>query len=166
MDAAGDADFTAFVEVEREWLGRLAVLLVHDRQAAEDLVQDTLLKVYLAWPRIDRPTAFAYARRTMVNLSTDRWRRRRHEPVVGHEADREPSTSAQGAYAGVEARDEVVRQLAQLSTRERTMVVLRYYADMSEAEVAREMGVSTGTVKSTCSRALSRLRAPQAVGSR
>lgn len=145
METSPEAGFTAFVEAEREWLGRLAVMLVRDRHAGEDLLQETLVRVYLAWHRIDHDTAFAYARRTMTNLATDRWRRSRHEPVGGHEAD----------------RDDIVRQLAWLTERERTMVVLRYYADLSEAEVAQEMGVSRGTVKSTCSRALARLRSPQ-----
>ena len=158
---ASDAEFTSFVEAEREWLGRLAVMLVRDRGAAEDLVQDTLLKVYGAWGRVDRATAFAYARRTMVNLATDRWRRRRYDVVSGHEADRDPSPGSAAGYEAVDARYQIVRQLGQLSARERAMVVLRYYADLPEAEVAAELGVSVGTVKSTCSRALAQLRGPE-----
>lgn len=156
-----DAEFTAFVDAERDWLGRLAVMLVRDRSAAEDLVQDTLVKVYLAWARIDQATAFAYARKVMVNLATDRWRRRRYEVLYGHDAELDASASSASGYASVDSRDEIVRQLAGLTPRERAMVVLRYYADMSDAGVAQEMGVSVGTVKSTCSRALARLRGPQ-----
>lgn len=89
METSPEAGFTAFVEAEREWLARLAVMLVRDRHAAEDLLQETLVRVYLAWHRIDHDTAFAYARRTMTNLATDRWRRSRHEPVGGHEPDRD-----------------------------------------------------------------------------
>lgn len=161
METSPEAGFTAFVEAEREWLGRLAVMLVRDRHAGEDLLQETLVRVYLAWHRIDHDTAFAYARRTMTNLATDRWRRSRHEPVGGHEADRDDDPRSARGYHEVDDRDDIVRQLAWLTERERTMVVLRYYADLSEAEVAQEMGVSRGTVKSTCSRALARLRSPQ-----
>ncbi|MEL4504915.1 SigE family RNA polymerase sigma factor [Luteococcus sp. H138] len=161
LPADKESRFTAFVEDERDWLGRLAVMLIGDRHAAEDLLQETLVRTYLAWDRIEEATAFAYARRVMTNLATDRWRRSRRDPLSGHEAESDTDPQSGDQYSSVDDRDAIVRQLAGLSTRERTMVVLRYYADLSEAEVAEEMGVSRGTVKSTCSRALSRLRSQE-----
>lgn len=87
-------------------------------------------------------TAFAYARRTMTNLATGRWRRSRHEPVCGHEPDRDDDPNSAWGYHEVDDRDDIVRQLARLTERERSIVVLRYYADLSEAEVAQDMGGS------------------------
>ena len=156
--AAHDRQFTEFVEGSRAPLSRIAVMLVGDRTAADDLLQDALVKTYLSWGRIEPGLARAYARRVMVNLATDRWRRRRYEATPGDLGDRHEHLPSAAALAGVEDRDRIVRELARLTPRERAMVVLRYYADLAEAQVADELGVSVGTVKSTCSRALARLR--------
>lgn len=152
-----DAEFTSFVSAHSGTLRRTAQLLTGHRQAAEDLLQDALAKTWLAWPKIDPVAAWAYTRKIMVNLATDRWRRRRYETVTVDIDDRTPSTS-DGGFAAADDRAFIVRQLAQLTARERAAVVLRYYHDLPESDVARVLGCSVGTVKSTCSRALARLR--------
>lgn len=153
-----DAEFTEFVATHSGSLRHVAHLLTGSRETAEDLLQDALLKTWLHWRRIDPRTAWAYTRRIMVNLATDRWRRRRYEPVVAEIGDWNADAGAAAAFAASDDRSFIVRQLVHLSARERAIVVLRYYADLSEAEVADHVGVSVGTVKSTCSRALARLR--------
>ncbi len=151
-------DFTDFVQTNRAVLGRTAALLCRDRTVAEDLLQETLIRLCQNWHRVDERTAMAYARRTMTNLTIDRWRGSRFQPRPEVDLDLRDDPAATAAYGAVDDRDALVRALASLSPRERAMVVLRYYHDLSEAEVARELGVSLGTVKSTCSRALARLR--------
>ena len=89
---------------------------------------------------------------------TDRWRRRRYETTPIEPTDTSPDPHAGDPFSAADDRDFIVRQLATLSAKERAIVVLRYYADLSEADVADAAGVSVGTVKSTCSRALARLR--------
>lgn len=153
-----DAAFTAFVQEHSGSLRHTAYLLTGSSQGADDLLQDALVKTWLAFARIDQAAAWAYTRRVMVNLATDRWRRRRYETITVDIDDRRPDDHAGAGYDAVEDRSFIVRQLATLSARERAIVVLRYYADLSEADVAEHVGVSVGTVKSTCSRALSRLR--------
>ncbi len=153
-----DAGFTAFVRAHAGSLHHTAYLLTGNRQAADDLLQDALLKTWLAWRKIDQRAAWAYTRKVMVNLTTDRWRRRRYEAITIDIDDRRRDPGGEAGFEGVEDRAFIVRQLAGLTPHERAMVVLRYYADLSEADVAEQLGVSVGTVKSTCSRALARLR--------
>lgn len=157
-NSAVEEEFTAFVQTHRATLSRIAVLLTGNRPAAEDLFQDALVRTYLAWERIQPGGHVAYARRVLVNLATDSWRRRRYETVPVDLDDNRPSGAAASALKGVEDRDQIVRELGVLTRRERAAIVLRYYADLSEAQVAEELGISVGTVKSTCSRALARLR--------
>lgn len=153
-----DAGFTAFVQAHSGSLHHTAYLLTGNQQAADDLLQDALLKTWLAWRRIDHKAAWAYTRRVMVNLTTDRWRRRRYEAITLDIDDRRPDPVGEVGFDAADDRSFIVRQLATLTPQERAMVVLRYYADLSEADVAEHVGVSVGTVKSTCSRALARLR--------
>ena len=153
-----DAGFTAFVRAHAGSLHLTDYLLPGNRQAADDLLQDALLKTWLAWRKIDQRAAWAYTRKVMVNLTTDRWRRRRYEAITIDIDDRRRDPGGEAGFEGVEDRAFIVRQLAGLTPHERAMVVLRYYADLSEADVAEQLGVSVGTVKSTCSRALARLR--------
>ncbi|PFG15485.1 RNA polymerase sigma factor (sigma-70 family), partial [Propionicimonas paludicola] len=93
--------------------------------------------------------ARGYARRVLVNLSVDRWRRRGPESVELTEF-----AASGSAEAGVDDRDEIVRLLRTLSPHQRRVIVLRYFDDLTEPEVARTLGVSVGTVKSACSRGL------------
>ncbi|WP_300081634.1 SigE family RNA polymerase sigma factor [Propioniciclava sp.] len=152
-----DAEFEAFVDANHAYLSRAAYLITSDRAVAEDLLQEALVRTYRAWRRIEPGLARAYCRRTMVNLTTDRWRRRRFEAPAVEPVDR-ADPRADRDYAGVDDRDAIARELAALPPRERAVVVLRFYADLSEADVAAELGIALGTVKSTCHRALQRLR--------
>ncbi|KGN32547.1 RNA polymerase [Knoellia sinensis KCTC 19936] len=152
-----DAEFTAFVEGAQPRLSRVAVLITGNRATAEDLVQEALIRTYVNWGKVRPEGAYSYTRRILVNLNTDRWRRRHLEPALGDVGDDHTSSTAARAYATVDHRDDIVQELAGLSQRERTIVVLRYYLDLSERQVAEELDISVGTVKSTCSRALSRL---------
>jgi RNA polymerase sigma-70 factor (sigma-E family) len=140
---------------------RLAVLLCGDRQRAEDAVSEAFARMYArrGATRIDNPGA--YLRRAVVNEVRNGWRRRfyeRREAARHHGDDR-------GALAHDDAlgvRDEVQRLLAQLPERQRTALVLRFHADLTEAQTAEVMGCPVGTVKSLTSRALTRLRGLQA----
>lgn len=158
MRTEGDAEatFVAFVEGATSGLRRVAHLLVPgDPGHADDLLQEALVRTYLAWARVRPGEETAYVRKVMSNLAVDGWRRRRPE-VLGGVPER---PSAHDGHRQVEVRSELAQALAALSERERTVVVLRYYADLSEQQVADELGVSVGTVKSTASRALARMRA-------
>ena len=154
-----EAGFTAFVTEERAVLGRLAVLLSANRSDADDLLQEALARTYANWHKVDRDRAVGYVRRIMSNLVIDSWRRRKETLPITVE---KPDARAASDLRHIELRDEIVRRLATLSSRERSIVVLRYYADMPEADVAVELGVTVGTVKSTASRALAKLRAEAA----
>lgn len=158
-----DDEFADFASANREALMRSASLLVGDRHAGEDLVQDALVRLYQAWSRVRPETALAYARQIMVNLAKDTYRARSRRPhTVGIDDPswaRRDEPVSEDAFAGVEDRDDIVRRLASLAPRERTMVVMRYYFDYTEARVAKELGVTVGTVKSTTSRALAKLHA-------
>jgi RNA polymerase sigma-70 factor (sigma-E family) len=151
-----DQDFTDFMHASADRLFRVAYLLTGDRHRAEDLAQDALARTFSAWRRVRQENAFGYARRVMVNLHTDWWRAHRwRERSVGELPVR---AGAPDPAVAVVRRDSVVRALRTLTRRERTIVVLRYFADMPEAAVANELNISVGTVKSTAARALGKLR--------
>ena len=155
------ADFDRFVSDNTDALLRAAYLIVWDLPEAEDLVQETLLKVAKRWPRIRRTKhPVAYARRILVNLALDgaaRRSRNRLELTGEDPADRLDQTAATRESADVEHNDELRQALAQLPPRQRSVIVLRYYLDLPEAEVAAALKCSLGTVKSTASRGLARL---------
>jgi RNA polymerase sigma-70 factor (sigma-E family) len=156
--------FERFVDGCASGLLRTAYLLTWDLAEAEDLVQETFLRVARRWPRVrrmDQPVA--YARRILVNLAVDdakRRSRRRSELDVADSmrlvayAD-EASARVLGA---VDERAELLGALGVLAPRQRAVLVLRYFEDLSEAQVAVILGCSLGTVKSTASRGLARLR--------
>ncbi|GAA1863933.1 SigE family RNA polymerase sigma factor [Asanoa iriomotensis] len=152
-----DDGFDEFVRGNGHRLVQFATLLTGgDRSAADDLVSEGLARLYVSWSRVRSADAFSYARRTVVNLHTDWWRRRRRRPEVPTE--RLPETSIGGHDGDIASRDSVTRALRELTRRERGVVVLRYFADLTEQETARELGISLGTVKSTNARALAKLR--------
>ena len=151
-------DFDQFVAAHVDDLLRTAYLIVWDEGEAEDLVQECLLKVARRWPRIRRMgQPRAYARRILVNLALDGARgrsRRRRELEPGAPA----SLVAVDPLPALEARAELLQELGQLHERQRAVLVLRYFNDLTEAQVAEVLGCSPGTVKSSASRGLARLR--------
>lgn len=155
--APRDAEFTAyFDESARRALARTAWLLTGDHHRAEELVQQALVKTYLAWPKAREGDPLAFARRVLANTRIDSWRRRRREvPWVSL-----PDHDAAGPddHEAVDQRDQLVRALQQLGSSQRKIVVLRYLVGMSEGEVAEAVGLSVGTVKSQSHRGLARLR--------
>ena len=154
MTQTRDEEFTQFVRDSSASLGRTAWLLTGNQDSAADLVQAALVKTYLAWGRVDRATATAYARRALVNDNIDRWRKRHGEVSVPEVFDR-PGGSFD---RDVENRVHVQRMLAVLPPQQRRVVVLRYYEDMTETQVAEALGISVGTVKSTAHKALNAMR--------
>jgi RNA polymerase sigma-70 factor (sigma-E family) len=165
-----DAEFTTFVATHQADLLRTAWLLCGDAHRAEELTQQALVRTYGAWARAGAGDPLAYARRVLVNLRIDAWRRRRREvllPPAEMPDDGSPAGASQPPddAARHADRDQLVRALAKLSARQRRVVVLRHLVGMSEADVAADLGVSVGTVKSTASRALAQLRASFAAAS-
>jgi RNA polymerase sigma-70 factor (sigma-E family) len=153
------AQFHDFVQARWSKLVRTAYLLTGDHGEAEDLVQTALSKAFVAWRRVqssDSPDA--YVRRILVNANAARFRRKRVTQVFGV-AIPEPRTAADATTRQVEQRDALMRALARLPVRQRAAVVLRYWDDLPEADVARALGCSAGTVKSQASKGLAKLRA-------
>jgi RNA polymerase sigma-70 factor (sigma-E family) len=153
--AREDDEFAEFAQASYAGLRHAAWLLTGDRHAAEDAAQAALVRTFAAWSRVRREDAYAYTRRVLVNLVTDKWRRRLREY---------PTSELPEHLTGPDPADEVaLRQwvtgaLATLTAKERAVVVMRYLFDLPEAAVARDLGITTGTVKSTSSRALAKLR--------
>jgi RNA polymerase sigma-70 factor (sigma-E family) len=148
-------DFDRFVSEGTDGLVRTAYLIVGDLHEAEDLVQETLFKVARRWPRVSRMDyPGAYARRILVNLAlrgSPKRSRRRTELSETRPGD--PAAPA----APLDRHDELHAALAALPPRQRAVLVLRYFLDLPEAEVAAALQCSLGTVKSTASRGLARL---------
>jgi RNA polymerase sigma-70 factor, ECF subfamily len=153
---AVDDEFGEFVAARCVALQRTAFLLTGDWASAEDLVQTALMKTYLAWRRIGGIEAVEpYTRKVMVNTATSWWRRRwRGERSTGELPER---AYADGTEQWVE-HDRVWQLIKALPTGQRAVLVLRFYEDLTEAETARLLGVSVGTVKRQAHRALESLR--------
>jgi RNA polymerase sigma-70 factor (sigma-E family) len=162
--AGARAEFERFVDGCAGELLRTGYLITWDIGEAEDLVQETLLRVARRWPRVRlMDQRVAYARRILVYLAIDdskrRGRRRRElEQPDGAQLEAIADETASGLLGAVDARAEVLDALASLAPRQRVVLVLRYFEDLSEAQAADILGCSLGTVKSTTSRALARLR--------
>jgi RNA polymerase sigma-70 factor (sigma-E family) len=154
------ADFDRFVADSSDALLRTAYLIVWDLGEAEDLVQETLFEVARRWPRIRRMEhPMAYARRILVNRALSgsaRRTRHRQELIAPMPSESEPGTATGGA-GEIETNDELMDALAALPPRQRAVLVLRYFLDLPEAEVAAALKCSLGTVKSTAARGLARL---------
>ncbi|MFD7904228.1 SigE family RNA polymerase sigma factor [Kitasatospora sp. NPDC059722] len=152
-----DAEFSAFVAGNGRQLLRLAELLTGDPHRAHDIVQSALERAYLHWHRITGDDPTAYVRRIVVNQHRDWWRRLRNRELP---TDRTPDRPLAEDLAERQAQRELLnRALGTLTRRERAVVVLRYYGDLTEGAIAAELGIARGTVKSTLHRALSKLRA-------
>jgi RNA polymerase sigma-70 factor (sigma-E family) len=151
-----DPGFRNYVTARSRSLLRTAYLLTGNRADAEDLVQAALAKTYLAWDRIeDRNAVDGYVRRAMVNTHISWWRRRRLEE---YPTDQIPDQAVADHSGTSDLADTLRRAVDRLPQRMRAAVMLRYFEDMTEAEVADVLGVSLGTVKSTVSRAVAKLR--------
>lgn len=148
--------FRDFVVGRSPSLLRTAYLLTGDWGHAEDLLQTSLAKLYRAWGRLrDHEHLDAYVRRVMVNTQTTWWRR---AWKAEHPTETLPDWPGPDAVSATDDRDRLRRALLALPARQRAAVVLRHYEDLSEAEVARLLGCSVGTVKSQCSKGLAKLR--------
>lgn len=162
-----NSEFTEFMRDARDPLHRMAFLLCGDRHRAEELTQQTFERCYRHWHKARQGDPLVYARRILANLRIDTWRRTRREVLAGPEdllgeqpavRGEAPGGSASSGTRNVEDRDAVVRALLQLPVKQRRVVVLRHLLDLSEHEVAAELRIPLGTVKSTASRGLSQLR--------
>jgi RNA polymerase sigma-70 factor (sigma-E family) len=161
---APSRDFDAFVHDCGPRLGRVAFLLTGDHQLAEDLVQTALAKVVRQWGRIaERGDPLPYVRTVVVNTAIG-WRRRRWRGE--HPTGRLPEVALADGTAGVDDRERLRRALLELPTRQRAAVALRFYEDLPEAEVARLLGCSVGTVKSQTAKGLEKLRSILGDGAR
>ncbi len=151
-------EFRGFVLDESAALLRAAWMLTGERTMAEDLLQTALAKTWPRWSRISREgTPAAYVRtvmvRTFASWSGRRWRGELPSAQV-------PETAADdAAFTAADERDRLLRALAELPRRQRAVVVLRYYLDLSEQQAADALGCSVGTVKTQAARGLARLRA-------
>ncbi|WP_327088356.1 SigE family RNA polymerase sigma factor [Nonomuraea sp. NBC_01738] len=153
--ARGDEEFREYVKSRGPALLRAAHQLTGHPCDAEDLLQSALTKTFLAWDRIhDRAALDGYVRRAMVNINISQWRRRKLEE---YPSDELPEMCAESEACG-EVHVLLQQALDRLPTRMREAIVLRYYEDMSEPEIAQALGISVGTVKSTVSRAMAKLR--------
>lgn len=154
--ATRDAAFSAYLEARQAAFLRTAWALTGNPHDAADLVQNAMAKLYLSWDSVrDQGALDAWVRRVMVNENTSLWRRawKRRERSTDVIPERSVSDSYDDGHSGA------LWQLVQdLPPRQRAVLVLRYYEELTEAETAEVLGVSVGTVKSQCSRALSSLR--------
>ncbi|MER5457498.1 SigE family RNA polymerase sigma factor [Micromonospora sp. NPDC002389] len=152
--ARGDAEFVEFVQAASGRLAHAAYLMTGDHHQAEDAAQAALVRTYASWSRVRRDDPYAYTRRVMTNYIVDGWRR----PIREHPTDEVPHRHRDDVADEVADRRTLQHALGTLTARERAIVVLRYFFDLPELQVARELEVSVGTVKSTSSRALEKLR--------
>jgi RNA polymerase sigma-70 factor (sigma-E family) len=152
-----DADFTEFVRAHSPALLRTAFYLTGDRGLAEDLLQTALTKTYLRWNRIEhRAAALSYTRKALVSTATSWWRRmswRGERP-----RDDVPDLIVEVITDALDDRAVVIGAVRRLPPRQRAVIALRYLEDLSEADTARLLGCTPGTVKSQSSRALRTLR--------
>jgi RNA polymerase sigma-70 factor (sigma-E family) len=147
-----EAGFDAFVQARSAALWRTAYLLTGDHHLSQDLVQAALLQAAKHWGRI-HTSPEAYVRRAMYHQNISWWRRRKlvETPLVSHDGAVTSSDT--------DLRLTLDQALARLTAKQRTVLVLRFYEDLTEVETARALGISVGTVKSTNRQALARLRA-------
>lgn len=153
-----EEDFHSYVAARSAVLFRGALVLTGSREAAEDLVQETLERACRRWRTIAaKDVPDAYVRRIMVNLANDRWRRFRR--VVPQQDAGDDRAAPGDEYGRVDSRDQLVRALQRLPIGMRTVVVLRYFHDLSDAEIAEDLRISPSAVRSQLTRGLEKLRA-------
>lgn len=147
-----EEEFTAFVNVAGGPLRQTAYLLCGDAGRADELSQEALLRVWTHWDSARSGEPLAYARRVLVNLRIDAWRRSRRD------ASRPRDEPQPDPALAVARRDQIVRALRRLPPQQRRAVVLRHLLDLSESQTATDLGTSVGAVKSNTSRGMTRLR--------
>ena len=150
---SAEQQFREFVHARTPALSRTAYLLTGDAHLAEDLVQTALFKAAKAWHRIDGDPE-PYIRRILYNQNVSWWRSRRLTETALGSYDA-PSTDS----ADRDLRLTLEQALARITARQRTVLVLRYFEDLTEVQTAAALGISAGTVKSTTRQAFARLRA-------
>ncbi|GAB2830901.1 SigE family RNA polymerase sigma factor [Streptomyces chlorus] len=152
--------FSSYMRARQPVLLRTARSLTGNPNDAEDLLQTALAKTYVAWERIEDHRALdGYVRRALLNTRTSQWRKRKvDEFACGELPEPDPVSAADDPAEQQALRDAMWRAIMRLPARQRAMVVLRYYEDLSEVQTAEVLGVSVGTVKSAVSRALGKLR--------
>lgn len=149
--------FAEYVTARSAALHRAAYLMVGDVGLAQDLVQEALIRTYVAWSRLRNPAnAEAYTRRAITTIAID-WSRRKARSAE-RPSDRPPDTAAPGHAERIDEHTWLGQCLRQLPVRQRVAIVLRYYQDLTEAQTAEAMGCPVGTVKSTVSAGMTRLR--------
>ena len=157
MAARDRAAFAEFVAARSGALHRAAYLMVGDVGLAQDLVQEALTKTYVAWPRLRDPAnAEAYTRKAITTTAITWFRKKSW--YGERTAEHVPETADAGHADAVAARTSLMHALAQLPPRQRAVIVLRYYEDLTEAQTAAMLGCAVGTVKSQGSAALGKLR--------
>lgn len=162
MTSARDAEFSAFVSARATRLLRFSTLLVGDAAGGEDLLQTVLEKTYRRWSKSGTArNPDGYVREALLNAARRQWRVRgsRQETLVGLV----PDQTIMGGQGTVLVRQALLQALSVLTKQQRAVIVLRYFADQSEAEVARLLGCSAGTVKAHASRGLERMRSDKAL---
>jgi RNA polymerase sigma-70 factor (sigma-E family) len=157
--SAASIEFDSFVRARTPALLRSAYLLTGDQHLAEDLVQNALARAHRHWSKLhETGNAEAYTRKIMYHLQVSWWRRRRVRESLGSEIpDRSPAAQPDLADATA-LRLSLRSALGRLTARQRAVLVLRFFDDMTEVEAAEVLGVTVGTVKSQTARALARLR--------
>ncbi|WP_395576105.1 SigE family RNA polymerase sigma factor [Streptomyces sp. BK79] len=160
------ASFSSYVKARQPVLLRAARSLTANPSDAEDLLQTALTKTYVAWDRIEDHRALdGYVRRALLNTRTSQWRKRKVDEFACDELpEPEPAPGGDDPAERQALHDAMWRAIMKLPARQRAMVVLRYYEDLSEAQTAEVLGVSVGTVKSAVSRALGKLREDPELG--
>lgn len=155
MQNSAEEQFTEFVRAHCDSLFRTAYLMTGDYQRAEDVLQSALVRIYQRWPRIDAMASpLAYARKVVLSQASSWWRRRSsHESPMQAVTDRPVDDRADS----VAEHDRVWRAVLSLPPRQRAVTVLRYYEDLSEAQIAATLGIAPGTVKSNSHAAMRRL---------
>lgn len=165
LPAERDASITTlFVSYHRQLVG-FALLLVDDLETAEDIVQDAFMSLHRRWSWVRDPqAAYEYLRTCVLNGGRSQLRRRR----VRTRVPADPPMTVQSAEASAvehSEQDAVMRELARLSPRQRQVLVLRYYLDQSEAEIARTLSISAGSVKQHAARGIATLTSRLEAGS-
>jgi len=148
--------FEEFVAARADALMRYAYVLTGDPHDAADLLQESLVRVRAAWPRVaDKREPEGYVRTTMARLHISVWRSRRHERLMAVPPERAYEDAALDRAGGDEG---LWRALAGLPRKQRAVLVLRYYESLSDQEISEVLGIARGTVRSQASRALEKLR--------